>query len=133
VSETTKKVTHFVAFGRDPGLPGHYDRRPTTPFEVPRFCGNDGDGFWSLVRRDHPTLICIETLRKTVTNVEKFGSKNRPDPVVGDEVLVVIPPEGFALLDDKAIEEIDWGQLWYDRPAQIPIPACELEIWTRIT
>lgn len=132
MSETANKVTHFVAFGRDPRLPGQYERRGFTPFEVRRFCKTDGDGFWSLVRGDHPTLICMETLRTTVTNIEKFGSNKRPDPGVGDEVLMVIPPEAFAVLDDKAIDEIDWAEL-QGRGAEIPIPACELEIWTRIT
>lgn len=132
MSETAKKVTHFVAFGRDPGLPGHYDRRPSTPFEVRRFCRNDGDSFWSLVRGDHPTLICIETLHTTVTNEGKFPSKTRPDPAIGDEVLVVIPPKNFEVLDDKAIDEIDWAE-FEGRSAEVPIPTCELEIWTRIT
>lgn len=130
VNGTAKKATHFVAFGPEPGLPGRYDRHRITPFEVRRFCRNDGDGFWSLVRGDHPTLIVMETVRTTVTNEEKFPSQNRPDPAVGDRVLVVAPPPGFEVMSDEAIDEMDWEGL-QGRTAGIPIPACTLEIWTR--
>lgn len=120
-STNMTKPTRFVAFGRDPGLPGVYTKQRITPFEVRRFCKNDGEGFWSLVRGDHASLIATETLRTSVfdCNHSPPDTKNPGAPSVGDQTLVVMPPADFTALSKVRINR------------KIPIPSCELEVWTR--
>lgn len=134
MDEAKRKSTHFVAFWPQHTFPGEYAKRRLTVFEVRRFCGNEGDGFWSLVRGCHETLVAIEALKTTVQNQEIAASDTKnpgaSGVLVGDEILVVIPPDDFVALDEKAIDDIDYASI-EDEAASVPIPACELEVWIR--
>ncbi len=119
-------TTHFVAFGRDPGLPGQYERQSMTAFGIRRFCRNDGEGFWSLVRGQHAVLVAMEYVGTTVVNKDfpLPGSEAPPEPGIGDQVLVIVPEEYFIVFPDDAVDD-------HERTELVPIPACTFELWTR--
>lgn len=121
-------MTCFVAFGRAPRLPGSYRKEPA-PADL-RAYFKVQDGFWSLVRGDHATLVSMEALKTTVMNVERFpsaaDSKHPGAPAVGDEVIVVVPEDGFVEWTDESVDVEFDGR-------RIPIPACRLEKWVRVT
>jgi hypothetical protein len=123
-------MTCFVAFGANPRLPGNYLKEPFSPLDLRAYFGSR-DGFWSLVRGDHATLVAMEALKTTVMNVGRFpppaDSKHPGKPSAGDEVIVVIPDEPFTEWTDESIDEIDWSG-----GRKIPIPSCRLERWTRL-
>jgi hypothetical protein len=118
-------MTCFVAFGCQPRIPGRYRREPA-PADLQAYFKAQ-DGFWSLVRGDHATLVAMEAIRSTVMNIERFPPPKDSDhpcaPAVGDEVIVVVPGEGFVLWADESVD-VFYG------PAP-PIPACFIEKWVR--
>lgn len=125
-------MQHYVAF-RDPRTAGKYRKEPfqwSSILEIQQFCSHGG-GFWSLVRGDHATLATMEILRTTVTNTEKpwVRGQKPPLPKVGDEILVVVPEDGFVEWADETIDET-WCP---DGPGRkLPIPLYKLELWTRV-
>jgi len=126
-------VQHYVAF-RDPRAAGKYRKEPfvwSSMIEIRQFCSHGG-GFWSLVRGDHATLATMEIIRTTVTNTEKpwVQGQKPPPPQIGDEILVVVPEEGFVEWADETIDET-WGTP-YAPARKLPIPLYKLELWTRV-
>lgn len=119
-------MTCFVAYGPSPNIPGEYKKSPFTGDARAFF--HERGGFWSLVHGEHRTLICTEILKNSVTNMDRpFGhSRNPGAPIVEDEVLVVIPTEPFTEWTDASVADSDLI-------VQIPIPACRVEVWKRLT
>ncbi len=118
-------MNRYIAFGRTPRIPGEYEKRPTIDECVAEFTKNGGEGFWSLVRGEHRVLVCMEVIRRTVSNLDHRPRWSRfREPMIGEEVLVVIPEEPFTEWMDEDVNNID-------RTQPLPIPACSLEIWKR--
>lgn len=123
-------MTCFVAFGAIQNLPGEYLKEPFAPLDLHAYF-KSRNGFWSLVRGDHATLVAMEALKTTVMNVGRFppppDSKHPGNPSPGDEVVVVIPDGSFIELTDKQVDQID-----FSGNGKIPIPSCRLERWTKV-
>lgn len=125
-------MTCFVAFGRQPRLPGDY-LKEVFAFEMSSLWAyfKSKGGFWSLVRGDHATLVAMETLQTTVMNIEKFppptDSQHPRKPAIGDEVVVVIPEDSFVEWTDESISDID-----FSKGLKVPMPVCRIERWIRI-
>lgn len=123
-------MTCFVVFGTTLSLPGEYLKEPFAPKDL-RAYFKSRNGFWSLVRGDHATLVAMEALKTTVMNVGRFppppDSKHPGKPSSGDEVVVVIPHESFIEWADEQIDQVD-----FSGNGKIPIPSCRLELWTKV-
>lgn len=118
-------MTCFVAYGVSPRIPGEYEKSPFTGDARAFF--HERGGFWSLVHGEHRTLICMEILKNTVTNMDRpfNGSRNPGAPSVGDELLVVTPTVPFTEWADESVDDFDLAD-------KIPIPRCKVEVWKRL-
>jgi hypothetical protein len=99
-------TTHFLMFGNlsQPEPSGRYERlcAEMTYDEVRGFCRNVGDGFWSLVRGGHETIVATIVCGTSVTNQDRAKSKS-PEPAIGDFVMLIVPARDWIAQADTEI------------------------------